>query len=255
MIEKRDIEISIIASLNNEEDNVIPLYARLKGILEPIKKTYEIIFVDDGSVDGTSVKLREIYERDVGVSFIRLDRNYGQMAGFIAGINASRGGIIITMDGDLQHDPAVIPRLLEKIQSGFDIVVTKRAFREDHFFTRVLPAVVAKRIISFFFGVGYRDINASFCAYQSNVLKDIVSHGEAIRFVSLLNLKKELRIAEIDIKTYARKFGKTHFYFLNRLRRLIKDLRLLFIIRNEKSFKKEAVLFYKISQTYVHCEA
>lgn len=248
----RDIEISIIISLNNEEGNVLALYSGLKETLKAVNRKYEIIFVDDGSIDKTHVKLREIYERDVQVGYIRLDRNYGQMAGLIAGIHASRGKVIITMDGDLQHDCADIPRLLEKIDAGFDVVITKRAFREDNIFTRVIPAVVVKGIIASFFGVSYRDINASFCAYRIDVLKDIVPHGEILRFVPLLKGEKALRIAEIDIKTYLRKSGKTHFNFFNRLRRLVKDLRLLFIIRDPNILKKEKKLFYKASQTYLH---
>lgn len=248
----RDIEISVIISLNNEEDNIALLYEGLQRVLGPIRKGYEIIFVDDGSTDGTPVKLREIYERDVNVCFIRLDGNYGQIAGLIAGINAARGGIIITMDGDLQHDPAYIPQLLERIYAGFDIVITKRAFREDNIVTRVIPAVVVKKVISCLFGVGYRDINASFCAYRINVLKDIVLHGEILRFVGLLIRKKELKITEIEIKTYSRKSGKTHFNFFNRLRRLTKDLRLLFIMRDEHVLRTQDRVFYKIGQTYLH---
>jgi glycosyltransferase involved in cell wall biosynthesis len=137
------IRYSIVVPFYNEQANIVPLYAKLTEVMRELGERYELVFVDDGSRDNTFAVLSDIYEHDPCVNLVRLRRNFGQTAGLAAGFDFARGEIIISMDGDLQHNPEEIPRFLEKIEEGYDLVSGWRYARRDHWLTRQLPSRVA----------------------------------------------------------------------------------------------------------------
>lgn len=226
-------DISVIIPLQNEEKNVEIFYFSLKKALDCTNKSYEMIFIDDGSEDNTCQNLYKIYRVDSYVNVIRLDKNYGQTAAIAAGFDFARGGIIFTMDGDLQHDPFDIPKFLEKIYSGYDMVSGWKRKRSDNFLTRKLPALVANRIIGFLFNINLRDIGSTYRAYRKEIIKDIKLYGELHRFIPLL-IKKDISICEVEIKHNKRIYGQSH-YGLSRIGRVGWDIFLLWIMqRNHK---------------------
>lgn len=228
-------EISIIIPLNNEARCCIYLYSQLKKVLASINKEYEIVFVDDGSIDGTSNVLYKIYNSDRNnVCILRLDRNYGQTTALAAGIDFARGDIILTMDGDLQHDPGDVPRFLEKIYAGYKVVNGWRRNRTDDFLTKRLPSFIINIAVRLIFNIKLNDISSTYRAYDKNVIKNIKLSSGFHRFIPLLFHNDKTSIYEIEIKCNSRKFGKTH-YGLNRISTVIKDIVLLWIKRWKKS--------------------
>lgn len=223
-------DISVIIPIHNESKNVERLYLKLKKVLEPLKKDYELVFVDDGSRDNTFQHLCEIYNNDKDVNIIRLTKNFGQTSGLAAGFDFARGEIIITMDGDLQHDPEDIPRFLEKIYLGYDLVNGWKKKRADNIFTKKIPSLIANRLIGLLFNLNLHDACSTFKAYRKGIVKDIELYGELHRFIPLLIKKKVISICEIEINCNKRLYGKTH-YGLGRIKRVLLDIFLLWIMR------------------------
>ena len=172
------IDVSVVVPMFNEVDNVEPLYEQLTSALEPLGRPYEVVIVDDGSADGTFEKLRDLQRRDDRWRIIRLRRNFGQTAGFSAGFEAARGDVVVTMDGDLQNDPADIAKVLSKMNEGFDIVSGWRVKRKEPFLTRRLPSMIANVIISRTTGVSLHDYGCSLKAYRREILRNIKLYGE-----------------------------------------------------------------------------
>jgi glycosyltransferase involved in cell wall biosynthesis len=164
-------EISVFLPVLNEEPNLRPLHAKLDESLAQLGRTAEIIYVDDGSTDGSLEVLRELAARDPRVRVVALRRNYGQTAAMAAGIDAARGRVLIPMDADLQNDPADIVRLLDKLGEGFDVVSGWRKERQDKMVTRKIPSAVANAIISLIGGVKLHDYGCSLKAYRRDVLR------------------------------------------------------------------------------------
>ena len=175
--------ISIVIPLYNEADNVEPLYTELTAALAEIGRTYEVIVVDDGSRDDSFDRLKAIHERDGRWRIIRFRRNFGQTAAFSAGFAAARGEIVITSDADLQNDPRDIPKLLAKMDEGYDIVSGWRVNRKEPFLSRRLPSMMANRMISGATGVVLHDYGCSLKAYRSEVVKNVRLYGELHRFI------------------------------------------------------------------------
>lgn len=244
------IDISIIMPLNNEEGNVNLLYSKLNEVMKTIKETYELIFVDDGSNDKTYQRLCEIYDQDSHVNIIRLSRNFGQSSGLAAGFHFARGRIIITMDGDLQHDPGDIPRFLEKINLGYDLVSGWKRQRADNLLTKRIPSWIVNKLVGFIFGIKLHDICCSFKAYRKGVLEDIKLSGELHRFTPLLIKRKGGSICEIEIECNRRKWGKTH-YGLSRIKRVISDILALWI-EQENISKHLSGADYSIAERKFH---
>jgi glycosyltransferase involved in cell wall biosynthesis len=215
--------LSVVIPFYNEEDNVVELYRRLTAVLKKVKKTYELVFVDDGSRDSTPVLLGELHRQDAHVHVIRLKRNFGQTAGLQAGFDFSRGEIVISMDGDLQHDPAEIPHFLEKIDQGYDIVSGWRKKRADNLILRKVPSWAANRMMKRLSGVPIHDFGTTFKAYRREVLKDLRLYGELHRFIPALISKTGVKIVEIPISNIVRQKGKSK-YGLSRVRRVLFDL-------------------------------
>lgn len=217
------MELSIVIPLYNEEGNVGPLYERLTAALNDGAAEYEVIFVDDGSVDGTFRSLRALAERDQCCRVIRFRRNFGQTAAMAAGFDTARGAIIIPMDGDLQNDPADITRLVEKIREGYDVVSGWRKDRQDTFINRKLPSLIANRIISRMTGVHLHDYGCTLKAYRKEVLDGINLYGELHRFVPALASQVGAKVTEIPVDHHPRLHGTTK-YGISRTTRVILDL-------------------------------
>jgi glycosyltransferase involved in cell wall biosynthesis len=218
-----DIGYSIVVPLYNEQDNVLPLYTRIVEAMVDIGGAYEIVFVDDGSRDGTFKILSEIAGADSRITLVRLRKNFGQTAGLKAGFDFARGEFIISMDGDLQHDPAEIPAFISKIQEGYDIVSGWRYQRRDAWLTRRLPSQMANWIMAKLCGLDLHDFGTTFKAYRREVVKDLQLYGELHRFIPALASWSGASIAEIPIKNLSRGSGKSN-YGLSRTLTVILDL-------------------------------
>ena len=217
------VDISIVLPILNEEENLEELYSRLTETLSKLDLEYEIIAVDDGSTDKSFAVLKQIHERDPRLKAIKFRRNFGQTAAMSAGFNHARGDVIITMDSDLQNDPADIPRLLDKLNEGYDVVSGWRADRKDKFLSRRLPSVLANRLIVKMTGVKLHDFGCSLKAYRKDVIDNINLYGEMHRFIPALARLVGAEIAEMKVTHHARKYGKSK-YGISRTTRVILDL-------------------------------
>ena len=217
------VDISIVLPILNEEENLEELYSRLTETLSKLGLEYEIIAVDDGSTDKSFAVLKQIHERDPKLKAIKFRRNFGQTAAMSAGFNHARGDVIITMDSDLQNDPADIPRLLDKLNEGYDVVSGWRADRKDKFLSRRLPSVLANRLIVKMTGVKLHDFGCSLKAYRKDVIDNINLYGEMHRFIPALARLVGAEIAEMKVTHHARKYGKSK-YGISRTTRVILDL-------------------------------
>jgi len=218
-----EIAYSIVVPLYNEQDNIVPLYTRIVEAMVDVGGAYEIVFVDDGSRDATYKILSEIAATDSRVTVVRLRKNFGQTAGLKAGFDFARGDVIISMDGDLQHDPAEIPAFITKIQEGYDIVSGWRYQRRDAWLTRRLPSQTANWLMAKLCGLDLHDFGTTFKAYRREVIKDLQLYGELHRFIPALASWSGATIVEIPIKNLSRGSGKSN-YGLSRTLTVVLDL-------------------------------
>ena len=217
------MDLSVVIPLYNEEENVKPLYEQLKATLEEIGREYEIVVVDDGSTDRSFDILKELHQRDKRLKVIRFRRNFGQTAAFAAGFDYSQGEVVVTMDADLQNDPADIPLLLERIEEGYDVVSGWRVKRKDPFLTRRLPSMIANWLISHVTGVHLHDYGCSLKAYRREVVKNVQLYGELHRFIPALASWMGISVAEVPVRHHPRRFGRSK-YGLSRTARVLLDL-------------------------------
>ena len=217
------IRYSIVVPFYNEQENIPPLYVKLTEVMDAIGERYELVFVDDGSKDKTFKVLSDIYEHDPRVNVVQLRRNFGQAPALKAGFDFARGEIIISMDGDLQHDPDEIPRFLEKIEEGYDLVSGWRISRTDHWLTRQVPSRIANRMMAKLSGVDLHDFGTTFKAYRREVLSEIHLYGELHRFIPALASWAGASVAEVPISNIARKNGTSN-YGISRTIRVLLDL-------------------------------
>ncbi len=217
------LKYSIVVPLHNEQENVTDLYARLKAVMEANGETFEMVLVDDGSIDGTFNLLSEIAAVDSRVTVVKLRRNFGQTAGLAAGFDHAHGEYIIAMDGDLQHDPADIPLFLEKIAEGYDIVSGWRKDRVDNFWLRRFPSRCANWMMAKLSGVDIHDFGTTFKAYRREILHQIPLYGELHRFIPALASWHGASIIEVPIKNINRERGASH-YGISRTFRVFFDL-------------------------------
>jgi len=211
MNSQRRIAISIVVPLFNEEAAISPLYVRLTQVLTELDQPYEIIFIDDGSRDRTPEVLTAIHESDSRVKVITLRRNFGQTPALKAGFDAARGEVIISMDGDLQHEPEEIPAFLAKLAEGYDIVSGWRADRRDHWLTRRLPSRIANWLMAKLARVPLHDFGTTFKAYRREIIQSVPLYGELHRFIPALASGAGARIAEIPINNPPRQNGKSNY--------------------------------------------
>lgn len=214
--------LSVVVPVYNEEDNLKPLHAKIDASLRALGLEYEIIYVDDGSRDGSFAILDGIATQDEHAKVIRFRRNFGQTAAMAAGMDFARGEVIIPLDADLQNDPADIPRLLEKINEGYDVVSGWRIKRQDNPI-RKFPSRVANRMISKVTGVDLHDYGCSLKAYRASVIKDVNLYGEMHRFIPAYAAMVGGKVTEIQVNHHPRVAGVSK-YGMGRIKRVLLDL-------------------------------
>jgi glycosyltransferase involved in cell wall biosynthesis len=205
-----DPEISVVVPLYNEEENIIPLYEELGNVLKKLKKTHEIIFIDDGSTDGTYKILKKIHDGNKSVRAIRFRRNFGQTAALGAGFDTAQGDIVISMDGDLQNDPEDIPNLLEKLDEGYDVVAGWRHEREDPI-SKKIPSKIANWLRELLLKENIHDSGCTLRAYRKDALKNIKLYGEMHRYIPALLGLRGFKVAETKVKHRERIHGDTKY--------------------------------------------
>lgn len=238
------IDLSIIVPLYNEEDSVTPLYEAIVKSVDRMSLNYEMLFVDDGSKDKTVPIASELAAKDSRLRIIKFRRNYGQTPAMAAGIDNAVGKVLVTMDGDLQNDPDDIPKLVQKINEGYDIAVGWRHKRQDKLITRKIPSKIANWIIGKITGVPIKDNGCSLKAYRSSVIKKIPLYSEMHRFIPAMTSLAGTKIAEIKVKHHAREFGESK-YGLTRIYKVLIDLITIKTILS--SFSRPLIIFSVVS--------
>ncbi len=216
-------EISIVVPILDEEDNLTALYREITEVLQPGGRSYEILFIDDGSSDASFALLSSLQQADERIRVIRFRKNFGQTAALAAGFDFARAPIIVTLDGDLQNDPRDIPALVERLEQGFDIVAGWRKERQDPYFSRRLPSFMANRLLSFTTGVHLHDYGCTLKALRAEVAKNIPLYGEMHRFIPAVASWMGVSIDEMVVSHRARQKGKSK-YGISRTLRVLLDL-------------------------------
>jgi len=211
--------ISIVVPIYNEKENIMPLYKKLKEVLE---EEHEIIFVDDGSIDGSYKILKDLHFKDKNVKCIKFSRNFGKTAALKAGFDSARGDVIITIDGDLQNDPQDIPKLISMLDE-YDAVSGWRYNRNDPFLSKKLPSIISNKISRWLTGLNIHDFNCGLKAYKKECLNDLELYGEMHRYIPAILSWKGFKIGEVKVEHYPRKHGKSK-YGMKRLLRGLFDL-------------------------------
>lgn len=215
--------VSIVIPLFNEAENVAPLHREIVAAVAGRGEDYEFLFVDDGSSDGSLAALKEIRQRDARVRIIQFRKNFGQSAAISAGFGRCRGDVVVAMDADLQNDPADIPRLVDKVGEGFDIVNGWRKERHDKWLTRRLPSYFGNKLISWITGVKLHDYGCTLRGFRGEVVKSLNLYGEMHRYIPAIASRMGIRSTEIVVNHRERKFGKSK-YGLGRTFRVILDV-------------------------------
>jgi glycosyltransferase involved in cell wall biosynthesis len=227
---ENEIDLSIVIPVFNESGNIYPLFHKLKEMLDTLNRSYEIIIVDDGSTDSTHEMLNILQTSDPSLTVIRLRRNFGQTPAFTAGFDRARGAIIVTMDGDLQNDPADIPKLLMEIDKGYDIVSGWRKYRTDNLFSRRIPSRVANFLISRITGVALHDYGCSLKAYRSEIVKNIKLYGDMHRFIPAIASWMGVKVCEVEVRYAPRNSGKSKYGLVRTLRVLLDLMTVKFLL-------------------------
>lgn len=220
------VELSIIVPMYNEEESIGPMYEAVTKVAASLGRSYEVIFVDDGSKDKTFELGRALAAADGRLRMIKFRKNSGQTPAMAAGIDNARGRILITMDGDLQNDPRDIQAFLDKIDQGFDIVCGIRQKRQDTFLTRKVPSKIANWIIGKVTGVPIKDNGCSLKAYRASIIKSIPLYSEMHRFIPAMTSMSGAQVEQIPVRHHARQFGQSK-YGLSRTYRVILDLMMI----------------------------
>jgi glycosyltransferase involved in cell wall biosynthesis len=215
--------LSLIVPVYNEEKNILPLYESVLDVAPALGRPFELIFINDGSTDGTQSILDKLAEKDQRVKVIHFRRNFGQTAAMMAGIDFSSGDIVVPMDGDLQNDPRDIPVLLAKLEEGYDVCSGWRKNRKDHTLRRNLPSRIANLLISWISGVHLHDYGCSLKAYRKEVIKGVKLYGEMHRFIPIYASWEGARVTEIPVNHHPRIHGRSK-YGIERTVKVLLDL-------------------------------
>lgn len=218
-----NVDLSVLIPVFNEEENIPLLYQKLIECIPPLGLSWEVIFIDDGSRDGSFVQIKKITNADERFKALRFVRNFGQTAALAAGIDHARGMVIVPMDADLQNDPQDISNLLKKLEEGYDVVGGWRKQRHDALFSRKIPSWVANKIISVIGGISLHDYGCTLKAYRRGVIKDVRLYGEMHRFVPIYASWHGARVTEIPVTHHPRTKGKSK-YGLSRTFKVVLDL-------------------------------
>jgi glycosyltransferase involved in cell wall biosynthesis len=235
-------ELSIIVPFYNEEENIERMHAAIVAAVEPLGVSFEMMLVNDGSKDGTLPLAIGIARRDSRVRIVNFRRNYGQTPAMAAGIEHAAGRILITMDGDLQNDPADIQAFLTKIEEGYDIVVGWRFNRQDKLVSRKIPSKIANWLIGKVTGVPITDNGCSLKAFRGSLIKNIPLYSEMHRFIPAMASVAGPRIAEIKVRHHARQFGKSK-YGLSRIYKVLLDL---MVIKTIAAFTSRPLIWFTL---------
>jgi glycosyltransferase involved in cell wall biosynthesis len=223
------MDLSVVIPIKDERDNLRPLHDRLRLALEPLALEYEVVFIDDGSVDGSFELLQELAAGDEHVKVVQLRRNFGQTAALQAGIDWSSGAVLVTMDGDLQNDPADIPLLLDKLREGYDAVLGLRAKRQDALLVRKVPSLMANWLIRKVTGVAIKDMGCTLRAMRRDLAEALPLYGEMHRFVPVLAQQYGGRLAQVPVRHHPRVAGRTHYNLWRTVRVLLDLITLKFL--------------------------
>ena len=234
--------VSVIVPLYNEQESIRPLYAAIVQALGQLGCTFEIVFVDDGSADSTVAIATQIARIDARLCIVKFRRNYGQTPAMAAGIEQARGEILVTMDGDLQNDPADIRLLLDQINAGYDIVVGWRHNRQDKLVSRKIPSRIANWLIGKVTGVPIRDNGCSLKAFRAELIKSIPLYSEMHRFIPAMASIAGPRVAEIKVRHHARRYGQSK-YGLSRIYKVLLDL---MVIKTVATFASRPLRWFAI---------
>jgi glycosyltransferase involved in cell wall biosynthesis len=222
-VKKETPKLTVVVPVYNEQECIVRLYDALIGICDKVDFLYEIVFIDDGSRDNTYPILQRLHANDRRVKVVRFRKNYGQTAAMAAGFQYALGDVIVSMDGDLQNDPVDIPRVVMKLEEGFDVVCGWRKNRQDKLWTRRVPSMVANWIIGRITGVRIHDNGCSLKAYRAAVIKNVTLYGEMHRFIPAMATLAGARITEVVVNHHPRRFGKSK-YGLGRIWRVALDI-------------------------------
>lgn len=234
------IKLSVIVPFFNEQDSIEPLYAAIVGAVAPLQIPFEMVFVDDGSKDATLARAVKLAHADPRIRVVKFRRNYGQTAAMAAGIEYATGEVLVTMDGDLQNDPADIEEFLRKIDAGYDVVVGWRHQRQDKLVSRKIPSIIANWLIGKVTGIAIKDNGCSLKAYRASVIKNIPLYSEMHRFIPAMASIAGIRIAEVKVRHHARRFGASK-YGLSRIYKVLLDL---MVIKTLASFAARPLLWF-----------
>jgi len=218
-----DIFLSIVVPIYNEQENIDPLYSEITAAVEGKYRDVEIIFIDDGSPDGSLLKLKALNKKDKRVKIIRFRKNFGQSTAISAGFDYCNGDVVVTLDGDLQNDPADIPTVVEKLIEGYDIVNGWRKNRKDKFLTRRIPSFLGNKLISFITKVKLHDYGCTLRGFKRDVVKNLTLYGEMHRYIPAIASRMGIMSVEIPVNHRERKFGRSK-YGLGRTFRVVLDL-------------------------------
>ncbi|CAN5292865.1 glycosyltransferase family 2 protein [soil metagenome] len=234
------MDLSVVVPFYNEEESIRLLYEAISRQIRPLGIDYEIVFVDDGSSDRTFAVAAEIARSDPRLRVIKFRRNYGQTPAMAAGIDHARGEVVVTMDGDLQNDPADIPMFIDRIKQGCDIVVGWRFDRQDKLLTRKFPSRIANWLIGKVTGVPIRDNGCSLKAFRAQVIRNVPLYSEMHRFIPAMASVAGPKIAEVKVRHHARRFGESK-YGLSRVYKVLLDL---LTIKTIVSFASRPLLWF-----------
>jgi glycosyltransferase involved in cell wall biosynthesis len=223
------VSISVVVPVYNEAESIRPLYDAITTSLDRESRSYELVFVDDGSTDGSFSVLQALHDNDSRVRVVRFRRNFGKTPALVAGFSHSRGDIIFTMDADLQDDPDEIPQFLGKLSEGYDLVSGWKYPRHDPI-TKTLPSFFFNRMVSSTTGVRLHDMNCGFKAYRRELIEDLKLYGELHRFIPVLAARRGFRVTEVKVRHHPRKYGKSKFGARRFLRGFLDILMVIFLV-------------------------
>ena len=220
--------LSFIIPAKNEEESLPYLYEEIIGVVKKIKKTYEIIFIEDGSTDNTFSILQKIGKKDKNVTILKHRGNWGKSIALQNGFNTARGEIIITMDADLQDNPSQIPKFLKKIDQGYDLVSGWKKKRYDPL-SKKIPSKLGNMLASFLTEIKIHDLNCGFKAYKHEVVENLSLYGELYKYIPILAAKQNFRVTEIIINHRSRKYGKSKFGWERNIKGFLDLLTVVFL--------------------------
>src|SRR3989338_1899744 len=236
------LDVSVVIPVFNEKESLKELSSKLVNVLERIGTNYEVLFVDDGSTDGSFDFIKEINEKNHSIRGVQLRKNFGKAVALSTGFQRARGKIIVTMDGDLQDEPEEIPKFLQKIKEEYDLISGWKQKRNDHFF-RVISSKIFNKMTALFTGVRLHDINCGFKCYRREVLEQINIYGELYRYIPILVAGRGFRVSEIPVEHHYRRFGKSKYGPGRFIKGCLDLLTILFLTR----YKERPLHFFGIS--------